>query len=133
MKIQLNLMENSFGANHFEARHLTFWPFWGQSGEGAEWAGGGAESGNAINVNACVPIAACQSQVESSRIKSSRAKFPFVFVFVLVFVHVGGICCCCCNDSLRIHDFDAESWNRGVSVGVDDIGVGAIGAGSSCN
>lgn len=106
MKIQLNLMENSFGANHFEARHLT--ALFGQS-EGKVQSGpggrGGAEPGNAINVNACVPIAACQSQVEASRSESSRAKFPFVFVFVLVFVHVGGSCCClCCNVSLRIHD-----------------------------
>lgn len=33
--------------------------------------GGGAEPGNAINVNACVPIAACQSQVAVSQVEPS--------------------------------------------------------------
>lgn len=47
------------------------------------------ESGNAINVNACVPIAACQSQVKSSQVESHPVKsrqVPIVFVSVSVFV-----------------------------------------------
>lgn len=41
------------------------------------------ESGNAINVNACVPIAACQSQVKPSRVKSRQVPIVFVFVFAM--------------------------------------------------
>lgn len=40
------------------------------------------ESGNAINVNACVPIAACQSQVKSSQVESRQVPIVFVSVFV---------------------------------------------------
>lgn len=46
------------------------------------------ESGNAINVNACVPIAACQSQVKSSQVESHPVKsrqVPIVSVSVFVF------------------------------------------------